>query len=241
MHKILIVDDEPAARYGIRRALEGPEVQIFEAGSAEAARRLIRLHRPGVMLADINMPQEDGIALLHSLEQDPQPPLTIMVTAYGTARVAVEAMKAGAYDYVIKPFEIDELRLSVQRALERVALEEENRELKRQVLSDGHFGGLIGRSPAMVRVFEISEKLASTDVTVLIQGESGTGKEVLAREIHERSARAAGPFVAVNCAALPETLIESELFGYEQGAFTGASRQRRRQVRASESGNPLSG
>ena len=226
MHKILIVDDEPAARYGIRRALEGPEVQIFEAGSAEAARRLIRLHRPGVMLADINMPQEDGIALLHSLEQDPQPPLTIMVTAYGTARVAVEAMKAGAYDYVIKPFEIDELRLSVQRALERIALEEENRELKRQVLSDGHFGGLIGRSPAMVRVFEISEKLASTDVTVLIQGESGTGKEVLAREIHERSARAAGPFVAVNCAALPETLIESELFGYEQGAFTGASRQR---------------
>ena len=226
MHRILIVDDEPAARYGMRRALEGPEIQVFEAPSAEEARRLIRLHRPGVMLADINMPHEDGIALLHSLEQDPHPPLTIMVTAYGAARVAVEAMKAGAYDYIIKPFEIDELRLAVRRALDRIALEEENRELKKQVLSDGHFGGLIGKSPAMLRVFEIAEKLAATDVTVLIQGESGTGKEVLAREIHERSPRAAGPFVAVNCAALPETLIESELFGYEKGAFTGASRER---------------
>lgn len=226
MHRILIVDDEPAARFGIRRALEGPEIQVFEAGSAEEARRLIRLHRPGVMLADINMPHEDGIALLHSLEQDPHPPLTIMVTAYGAAKVAVEAMKAGAYDYIIKPFEIDELRLAVQRALERIALEEENRELKKQVLSDGHFGGMIGKSPSMLRVFEIAEKLAATDVTVLIQGESGTGKEVLAREIHERSPRAAGPFVAVNCAALPETLIESELFGYEKGAFTGASRER---------------
>ena len=102
MHKILIVDDEPAARYGIRRALEGPEIQVFEAGNAEAARRLIRLHRPDIMLADINMPNEDGIALLHSLEQDPPSPLTIMVTAYGAAKVAVEAMKAGAYDYIIK-------------------------------------------------------------------------------------------------------------------------------------------
>ena len=226
MHKILIVDDEPAARYGIRRALEGPEIQAFEAGNAEAARRLIRLHRPDVMLADINMPNEDGIALLNSLEQDPQSPLTIMVTAYGAAKVAVEAMKAGAYDYIIKPFEIDELRMAVERALEWIALEEENRELKRQVLSDGHFGGMIGKSPAMLRVFEVAEKLAATDVTVLIQGESGTGKELLAREIHERSPRAAGPFVAVNCAALPETLIESELFGYEKGAFTGASQQR---------------
>ena len=192
MHRILIVDDEPAARYGIRRALEGPEIQVLEAGSAEEARRLIRLHRPGVMLADINMPHEDGIALLHSLEQDPHPPLTIMVTAYGAARVAVEAMKAGAYDYIIKPFEIDELRLAVQRALERIALEEENRELKKQVLSDGHFGGLIGKSPSMLRVFEIAEKLAATDVTVLIQGESGTGKEVLAREIHAAQSQSGG-------------------------------------------------
>ena len=226
MHKILIVDDEKAARYGIRRTLESSEVQVLEANNAAVARRLIRSHQPSVMLADINMPNEDGIALLNSLQHDPHRPLSIMVTAYGTAKVAVEAMKAGAYDYIIKPFELDELRMAVKRALERVDLEQENRELKQQVLSDGHFGGMIGKSPAILKVFETSEKLAATDVTVLIQGESGTGKELLAREIHERSLRASGPFVAVNCAALPENLIESELFGYEKGAFTGAAQQR---------------
>ncbi len=226
MHKVLIVDDEKAARYGIRRALESPEIQVFEANDAETARRLIQSHRPSLVLADINMPEEDGISLLNSLEGEPHRPLSIMVTAYGTAKVAVEAMKAGAYDYIIKPFEIDELRLAVKRALERVTLEQENQELKRQVLSDGHFGGMIGKSPAMLRVFETAERLAATDVTVLIQGESGTGKELLAREIHERSPKASGPFVAVNCAALPENLIESELFGYEKGAFTGAAQQR---------------
>ena len=150
-----------------------------------------------------------------------------MITAHSTAKVAVEAMKAGAYDYITKPFELEELRLVVGRALSLISLEEENRELKRQVLTDGQFGRMIGRSPALRQLFETAARVADSDVTVLITGESGTGKELLAREIHARSLRAKGPFVAVNCAALPDTLIESELFGHEKGAFTGAVLQRK--------------
>ncbi len=227
MHKILIVDDEEAARYGIRRALEHKDTKIFEAPDAEAARSAVQKQQPQLMLTDINMPGEDGISLLKSLSDNPLRPLVIMITAYGTAKVAVEAMKAGAYDYITKPFEIDELRLVVKRALEKVALEQENRELRKQILTDGQFGRLIGRSAPMHRVFQVAEQVAGTDVTVLIQGESGTGKELLAGEIHDRSSRKKGPFVAVNCAAMPDTLIESELFGHEKGAFTGASEQRK--------------
>jgi DNA-binding NtrC family response regulator len=227
MHKILIVDDEDAARYGIRRALENKVTQIHEASNAEAARAVIRSHQPQLMLTDINMPGEDGIRLLKSLAEIPYKPLAIMITAYGTAKVAVEAMKAGAYDYITKPFELDELRLVVQRALDKIDLEVENQNLKRQVLSDGQFGRMIGRSSSMQQLFAKAGQVAGTDVTVLIQGESGTGKELLAREVHERSPRRKGPFIAVNCAALPDTLIESELFGHEKGAFTGASEQRK--------------
>jgi DNA-binding NtrC family response regulator len=222
--KILIVDDEEAARYGIRRALEDDQTRIFEASSAETARALIKSQHPELMLTDINMPGEDGIHLMKSLAHDPLKPLVIMITAYGSAKVAVEAMKAGAYDYITKPFEIEELRLVVRHALERVALEQENQEL-RKVLSEGQFGRMIGRGEAMQQLFQRASLVAETDVTVLIQGESGTGKELLAHEIHERSPRKAGPFIAVNCAALPDTLIESELFGHERGAFTGASEQ----------------
>ena len=225
--KILIVDDEEAARYGIRRALEDKETRILEAGSAEAARGLIKTHHPEVMLTDINMPEEDGIGLIKSLADDPLRPLIIMITAYGSAKVAVEAMKAGAYDYITKPFEIEELRLVVRRALEKVALEQENRELRKQVLLEGQFGRMVGKCEGMQQLFQRATQVAETDVTVLIQGESGTGKELLAHEIHERSARKKGPFVAVNCAALPDTLIESELFGHEKGAFTGAGEQRK--------------
>jgi DNA-binding NtrC family response regulator len=227
MAKILIVDDEEAARYGIRRALQNSATEIFEASSADEARKMIGTHRPELMLTDINMPGEDGIALLQSLRDDPLRPLCIMITAFGSAKVAVEAMKAGAYDYVVKPFEIDELRIVVQRALDRIRLEAENQQLKRQILSEGNFGRLLGKSAGMQRLFETANQVASTDVTVLISGESGTGKELLAKEIHVRSPRKKGPFVAVNCAALPETLIEGELFGHERGAFTGANELRK--------------
>lgn len=222
MFKILIVDDEEAARYGIRRALENKSTEILEASSAEQAREIIQSQRPHIMLTDINMPGEDGLSLLTSLKDNPQRPLPLMVTAFGSVKVAVEAMKAGAYDYVVKPFEIDELRLVVNRAIERVKLETENRQLRMQILSEGQFGRMVGKCARMQQLFEMANQVASSDVTVLIYGESGTGKELLAKEIHDRSTRKKGPFVAVNCAALPETLIESELFGHERGAFTGA-------------------
>ncbi len=236
MHKILIVDDEEAARYGIRRALESKTVQIHEVSSAEAARSAIKEHQPHLMLTDVNMPGEDGIALLKSLANTPFPPVVIMITAHSTARIAVEAMKAGAYDYVTKPFEIDELRLVVKRALDKITLEQENRELKKQVWTDGQMGRMIGKSGSMRRLFEVASQVAETDVTVLIQGPSGTGKELLAREIHDRSPRKKGPFVSVNCAALPDTLIESELFGHEKGAFTGANEQRKGKFELAQSG-----
>jgi len=227
MHKILIVDDEEAARYGIRRALESRTSRVFEAASAKTARGLIHEHQPQVMLVDINMPEEDGISLVKSLVDLPVRPLAIMITAYSTAKVAVDAMKAGAYDYLTKPFEVDELRLVVNRALEKIDLELENRDLRKQIAADGQFGRLLGKSSRMQQLFATADRVAATDVTVLVQGESGTGKELLAREMHDRSPRKKGAFVAVNCAALPDTLIESELFGHEKGAFTGASEQRK--------------
>ena len=150
-----------------------------------------------------------------------------MITAYSTAKVAVDAMKAGAYDYLTKPFEIDELRLVVNRALEKIELERENRDLRKQIATDGQFGRLLGKSARMQQLFGTADQVAATDVTVLIHGESGTGKELLAREMHDRSPRKKAAFIAVNCAALPDTLIESELFGHEKGAFTGASEQRK--------------
>ena len=227
MHKILIVDDEEAARFGIRRALESRTVRIFEAASAKAARSLIQEHQPQLMLVDVNMPDEDGISLVKSLAEMSFQPLAIMITAYSTAKVAVDAMKAGAYDYLTKPFEIDELRLVVNRALERLDLERENLDLRKQIAADGQFGRLIGKSARMQQLFATADQVAAADVTVLIHGESGTGKELLAREMHDRSPRKKAAFVAVNCAALPDTLIESELFGHEKGAFTGASEQRK--------------
>jgi DNA-binding NtrC family response regulator len=239
MYRILVVDDEDAARYGIRRALESEQVEILEADTAEAARAAVQTYRPELMLADINMPGEDGISLLKSLSPHQSRPLAVMITAYGTAKVAVEAMKAGAYDYITKPFEIEELRMVVRRALEKVTLEQENQALRKQIHTEGHYGGLIGKSKAMQRVFEIAEQVAATDVTLLIQGESGTGKELMARAIHERSSRRKGPFVAVNCAALPDTLIESELFGHEKGAFTGAGDQRKGKFEQANGGTVL--
>jgi len=196
LNKILIVDDEEAARYGIRRALEDKETQIFEAGGAEDARAFVKKYHPDVMLTDINMPEEDGIHLMKSLADDPLRHVVVMITAYGSAKVAVDAMKAGAYDYVTKPFEIEELRLVVRRALQKIAVERENRELRRQVVLEGQFGRMIGKSEGMQRLFELAAQLAETDVTVLIEGESGTGKELLAHEIHDRSSRKKGPFVA---------------------------------------------
>src|SRR6266566_441599 len=171
--------------------------------------------------------EESGLDFLRELEAKETCPVVIMITAYGSEKIAVEAMKSGAYDYLPKPFEVDELRLVVEKALDHLKLAEENLELKRRLVSEGQFGAMIGSSAPMRKLFELADRVAPADVTVLIEGESGTGKELLAREIHQRSNRGRKPFVALNCAALPEHLIESELFGYEKGAFTGAAALKR--------------
>jgi DNA-binding NtrC family response regulator len=226
MHTILIVDDDQTARYGMRRALEG-QYKILEASGVREARRAMADEQPNLMLLDIEMPEENGLDFLRELKSKENDATIIMITAYGSEKIAVEAMKSGAYDYLPKPFEVDELRLVVEKALERKDLAEENLRLKRQLVSEGQFGAMIGSSRVMRELFELADRVAQAEVTVLIEGESGTGKELLAREIHRRSNRGAKPFVALNCAALPEHLIESELFGYEKGAFTGATAQKK--------------
>jgi DNA-binding NtrC family response regulator len=222
MHSVLIVDDDRTARYGMRRALE-ESYKIFEAESAAGARRILAAENPDLLLLDIEMPEETGLDFLRALKEGADARPVVMITAYGSEKIAVEAMKSGAYDYLPKPFEVDELRLVVEKALDHANLAEENERLKRQLIAEGQFGSMIGASKPMRSLFELADRVAQADVTVLIQGESGTGKELLAREIHRRSNRATKPFVALNCAALPEHLIESELFGYDKGAFTGAT------------------
>jgi DNA-binding NtrC family response regulator len=224
--KILIVDDEEAARYGLRRALKNYET--VEAGSVEQARVTAASFRPDLILLDINLPGASGLDYLRELTATDNSPLVIMITAHGSERTAVEAIRAGAYDYLAKPFEIDELRLVVKNALETRGLRRENETLREQLATARGVGDLLGVSDEMQRVYDLINKVAATDVTVLLRGESGTGKELVARAIHERSAqRRKGEFIAMNCAALPGELIESELFGHERGAFTGAATQRK--------------
>ena len=225
----MIVDDEEAARYGMRRALTTLGYNITEAGSAEAARALLKQTEPDLLLLDVNLPGMSGLDFLRELKgANGNAPLVIIVTAHGSERMAVEAVKAGAHDYLSKPFEVDDLRLVVKNAAETLQLRRENYSLRRRIeVERSQRGALIGNSQGMQRVRSMIEKVAETDATVLVRGESGTGKELVARELHERnSVRRNGSFVAVNCAALPSELIESELFGHEKGAFTGAAARR---------------
>jgi DNA-binding NtrC family response regulator len=230
--RLLIVDDEEAARYGLRRALSASAYNISEADSAESARLLIKQQEPDLLLLDVNLPGMSGLDFLRELRSGSgnggSGPLVIIITAHGSERMAVEAVKSGAYDYLSKPFELDDLRLVIKNAAETVELRRENFSLRRRIeIERSQRGALIGNSEGMQRVRAMIEKVAETDATVLVRGESGTGKELVARELHERNAtRRNGPFIAVNCAALPSELIESELFGHEKGAFTGAASRR---------------
>lgn len=223
--KILIVDDEETARYGMRKTL-AVRGKVFEAGNLKAARRIFQEERPELVLLDLRLEGEDGFDLLDELMAETVPPMVIIITAHGSEKVAVEAMRRGAFHYVAKPFEIDELRLIVRNAAQQIELRQENVNLKAELAAASGYGDLIGSSEAMKQVYGLVEKVAETDVTVLLTGESGSGKELVAREIHRRSPRASKPLVCVNCAAIPENLIESELFGHEKGAFTGAAQRR---------------
>lgn len=236
MLRVLIVDDEPASRFGMKRALQKQGYEILEAVDGREAVRLAREQRPEIVLLDLNMPKLSGMKALEKIVSSESPPLVIVVTAYGSERIAVDAMKNGAYDYIAKPYEVDELRMAVARAAETVMLRRETQRLRSEARGALGFGRMVGQSAAMRKVFETIEKVAPTDVAVLITGESGTGKELAAREIHARSRRSAGPLIVVNSAAMPETLVESELFGHEKGAFTGADEQRQGKFELADGG-----
>lgn len=227
MSRVLIVDDEQSMRQMVAIALrqDGHEVVIAEDG--EVAARELDANRVDVVVSDIKMPGFDGIELLRYAREHCPETEVILMTAYTSSESAIEALRLGAYDYISKPFEIDELKVTVQQAVERRALRNENRYLRRE-LSDRHkVDDLVGRSPSMLRVFDLIDRLADSDVTVLIGGESGTGKELVAKAMHNGGGRRKAPFMAINCAAVPAQLLESELFGHVRGAFTGADKDKR--------------
>jgi len=223
---ILIIDDEKAARFGMKMALEKDGYKVIESSNGISASEIINMKKPALVFLDINMPKVNGIKVLEEINQLENPPMIVIVTAYGSERVAVDAMKKGAYDYIAKPYEIDELRLIARHAFEKLALKEENARLRSEIDRLESMGAMLGKSQIMKHVFNKIEKVGPSDVTVLIQGESGSGKELVAKEIHKKSSRKDNPMIVMNCAALPETLIESELFGHERGAFTGATERR---------------
>lgn len=233
---VLVVDDDSAARYGMKRALEKEGYSLVEADSVDAADHAVETHKPGAVILDVKLASESGLDYLPRLVSRPGAPSVIIVTAHGNERLAVDAIKKGAYDYLAKPFDVDELRVLVKNALEVFHLRSDNERLRRELTATASMGQLIGSSPSMKRLYSLIEKVAQTDASVLITGESGTGKEMVAREIHAQSQRP-GHFVPLNCAALPDTLIESELFGHEKGAFTGAATRRVGKIEAADRGS----
>jgi len=227
LKKILVIDDEESMRHMLTLILkrEGYEVQAVEKGSE--ALQLVDSESFNFILSDVVMPEMDGLTLLHALKQKKVEATLIMMSAYGNLDTAVEAMKAGAYDYVNKPFKPDEILLTLRKAEERENLRQTNIRLQRELIREYSFGNIVGKSPKIVQVFETIKKISDYKASVLIIGESGTGKEMVARCIHYNSPRGSEAFVAVNCGAIPETLLESELFGHEKGAFTDAKREKR--------------
>jgi DNA-binding NtrC family response regulator len=239
MARILIVDDEKSQNVTMRLLLEGEGHQVVDApGGAEALAALAR-ESFDLVLTDLRMSPVDGLAVIEGARRESPGTPVIMLTAYADLDTAVEAMRRGAVNYLRKPWKMEEVKLAVSRALEGAAIAREGRAWRREAQRAAGAAGLLGRSPAMARLRDLVERIAPSDATVLIRGESGSGKEVAARAIHEASARAAGPFVAVNCAAIPENLLESELFGYRRGAFTGADEDREGLFEAARGGTLL--
>lgn len=224
--RILVVDDENSLREMLTVLLQRQGYRVDCAQDGLVALERISEHSYDLIISDIKMPKMNGIDLLRRLREQNDEITVIMITAFSSTEEAVEAMKLGAYDYITKPFRNDEIRLVVRKALEQRELKRENLQLKQRLAERYSFKSLIGQSPAMIRLTSLLERVAPSSANVLISGESGTGKELVAQALHSGSTRKEHPFVAINCGAIPENLLESELFGHERGAFTGADKKK---------------
>jgi len=224
--RVLIVEDDAAARTGLEQLLKTWGFIAESAADGEEALEKLTTFRPAIVISDLVMPRMDGLELLRALQGQGADVITLLLTAQGTVESAVEAMKEGAYDYLTKPVDIQRLKILLDKIVERQSTLREVKTLRRQLREFGAFGSMIGNSPEMRKIYQVVEQAAPTSASVLITGESGTGKELVAQTIHQLSPRNGFPFVAINCAAIPETLLESEIFGHEKGAFTGAADRR---------------
>src|SRR2546428_11281397 len=226
MDRLLLIDDEADVQYSFRRIFDSPQIELTAASSGEEGWKLIPKVKPDLVIMDVRMGDMSGLETLRRIRQSDAKLPVIMMTAYGTTQTAIEAMKLGAYDYLLKPFDVPKLKQIVFAAFKAA------RDMKQVVSyeplleSEDYDLGIVGRSEQMQNVFKLIGQLSASDATALITGESGTGKELVARAIYHHSRRADQPFLAINCAAIPENLLESELFGHEKGAFTGAANQR---------------
>jgi len=234
--KILVIDDDTSLRRVLEYNLEEEGYQVQTASSGEKGLSLLESFQPNLVITDMKMSGMDGLMVLKVIKERSMDTLVIIITAFGTVDVAVEAMKAGAYDYITKPFNRDTLQLTIRKALQFFGLTEENRRLKSELSDKADFRTIIGSSREMEKVFEVIRKVADTDAPVFITGESGTGKELVARALHANSSRRSAPFVAINCSAIPRDLLESELFGHTKGAFTGAIKEKQGKFQLADGG-----
>ena len=224
--KILVIDDDESLRRVLEYTLQEEGYEVFTAASGEEGLALFEERQPALVITDMKMPGLNGFQVLKEVKERSAEALVIIVTAFGEVDAAVKAMKLGAYDFITKPLSRDELKLTVKKALQLLGLTAENRQLREKLAGRDDLKNLVGMSPKMERLFASVRKVADTEATVLITGESGTGKELVARAIHSLSSRKSAPFIAINCAAIPRDLLESELFGHTKGAFTGAVKDR---------------
>jgi len=234
--KVLVVDDEDIVRESLRDWLEGVDYDVDTAESGEEALRIIKKKKIKIMIADLVMPGINGIELMNEAKKIVPSIATVIITAHATVQTAITAIREGAHDYIEKPFCPEKVELILEKLVEHQELIEENISLRRQIEDRFLFRGIIAKSPKMLQLIELIKTVAPTNATILVTGETGTGKEVAARAIHHHSQRAAKPFIATSCAALPESLLESELFGHEKGSFTGATERKKGKFEAGDKG-----